>query len=369
MSELTGLKSINVIPDYASFTEGALFVAESIMIDRYNMEKEFAISELADIVNENAAVDKAKKILERVVKFIKDTWEKIKGLWEKFIDTMSKKYAELKSKITKLAKKEDILKAADLLKGSKKAKEEGADGKKIDTLIAKEFGKTYEYKDFAAKVKLEDSKIKNAFSKLPDALGAIKDLTSGNVDSTDPAELKARVNGFVEAAAEGYVKAFDAKDFEEAYAKLTQYIRGSEVVIDLAYIKANASDMYDYVSNFADLRNSVKSALRAERKPFDDALKDIKAIEKVNKDNVDILAIGLSKGVAQIASAISRTSSIFMKEIDIKWRKEASIIGRLALKAATMKKEKEEKKAEETANESAIVPTTIQQEIAALFNF
>ena len=369
MSELTGLKSINVIPDYASFTEGALFVAESIMIDRYNMEKEFAISELADIVNENAAVDKAKKILERVVKFIKDTWEKIKSLWEKFLDTMSKKVAELKSKVAKLAKKEDILKAVDLLKGEKKAKEEGSDGKKVDTVVAKEFGKTYEYKDFAAKVKLEDSKIKGAFAKLHDALGAVKDLADGNVDSTDPAELKARVGGFVDAAAEGYQKAFDAKDFAEAYVKLAQYIRGSEVVIDLAYIKANAGDMYDFVSNYATLRNDVKAALKAERAPFDQALKNVKAIEKVNKDNVDILAIGLSKGVAQIASAVSNTSGVIMKEVDAKWRKEASVIVRLAMKAATMKKEKEEKKAEETANESAIVPTTIQQEIAALFNF
>ncbi len=348
MSYLDNVATANVIPAYASFNEAMYYVIESTEKDYTNMLMNIGLNELAVIESGNVlAIQEAEKngfqrFIDNIVKFFQTMWGKVKGLFDKCL-------AGIKTKI-------DENKKRNLDKKLKKYSD------KIDKLPAdKEFGKIFNYSGI----------LKGEWNHFADniegyAKGCINVIGFINVDMA-----KKQIEGYNERFAQKFVgKSFSEIEVKEVKDKVVENLRGEEVAVTKKYLKDNVNDMCDFATNYNSTIKVIKSAYNKAKKSFDDTIKAIKSTKEdpENKAQYAVMKEVLAPLKKSKEYMIATCQGIFTVTRE-KLMKESILLFKLSTaleKQAKKDEKKEEAKKEEKKEDTS---STVQSEIANLFDW
>lgn len=344
---------IKGVPSYAAPHEVGLYLAvetersfnemmQSIGIDELHSFEESGVAVLEAEAAEASKEKKANKIAE----WLEARWNDIKKLFDQALKAIQNMVNSAKRKLKELfgsdIKRNKFSDTIDRLKETSK------DGNKIT------FGKTYQWTEF-------------------------RSICSGGAEINDALR---EYQSFAKKAADGSINYKDEKDAldkkvasifgikgelttAEMDKVITDKMRGEEIVIDKAYLKTNQKDIIDYATDFGIETAYIRKFLANTKKAFDEAKKAVKAAAKQNKTDENLAgAASIVKEESKFAAA---ASAAIMKNVRLRVSTSIRIVMRLAV-AAKQKEVKEEKK-EEVKQESAIVPSSFQTELASLFEF
>lgn len=350
MSYLDNVATANVIPAYASFNEAMYYVIESTEKDYTNMLMNIGLNELAVIESGNVlAIQEAEKngfqrFIDNIVEFFKTMWGKVKGFFDKCL-------AGIKTKI-------DENKKRNLDKKLKKYSD------KIDKLPEdKEFGKIFNYNNFS----------NNNWNEFASSIDMYSNGCTSILVFRDVDEAKAQIDRCNETFAKKFIgesKSFSETEVKDVKNTVVKNLRGEEVVINKKYLKDNLNNMCDYVTNYNSAIKPIKNAYNKAKKSFDDTIKTFKSA-KENPDNKAQYAImkevlaPLKKSKEYMVAACQGLFTVCKEKL----MKESILLFKLSTsleKQAKKDEKKEEAKKEEKKEDTS---STVQSEIANLFDW
>lgn len=348
MSELDNVQYRNIIPAYASLDEAALYVIERGELEFNEMMRHIGLTELGVLETTGTQMvyeeTKLKSLIDTIVGWLKQRWADITGLFNKALNFFKQKSDEFKKKTQD--KKLDKLK------------------KKVEFLKDKEYGKTYEYSQF--------ENIVNGTGVLWDALNkfekGINDLQATFMNYKDD-ETATEVNDMREKMDTMKSDLFSAFNLDNSAkesdikAKVTEWIRGKEVTINKAYIQSNIDSMFNSATDYNKTAKSVKKQLNKIKKDIDNDIKAVRKERKTANESYLNAYLPYLKFGKNVTTAIAGATISAIKE-------KMSVDQRIILKLIVANTGKEEKEDGSVKTESAVVESsTIQTELASLFNF
>lgn len=318
-NDLLKVESRSVIPDYVmSFSEAALYVAESINADYNSLMESIGVEELAvfestgmEIVYEGERLNSFK---EKVVNFFKQAWSTIKGFFEKILGWFESKRKEsmrnLKSKIDKadLSKIPDGTVFGKMHKmGEKDITDEATkfcvNTNKFLRKVNEEFGKVCKDVDEASEE--SKSKAKDEGSKLKEEL----------VDN-----LVKEISGY------------DVKTVADAKKKIEESLVGEEEEINKGNIEKKLLNLNMVVIN-GKVNDSIKVQYKNMKKAIDDAITRTKGY-------TDARVICAGKEIDVYSKVMQCTLSVIGKTMDVYKRyfsESRNIFVKVAVKAGKIK--------------------------------
>lgn len=274
-TELEGIKkSTNVIPGYATCDEAAFFVIEAAEAAFKDLMMDIGINELAvleatgeEIVYEAEGI---KKIVDNVIKWLKDRWADIKALFDKVMKAIQSKVNEFR----KFANTAGGAKLADLKE-------------KIQFMAAdKPLGETFRFDNWTY--------ADMVYTKLR----GLEDFA--NKDGITIEILETNIKNTIKLLSGKET----AKDSEIREYVMKQ-IQGDKVEMNKAWLNSNIDRCYKLCSDYGFALGNIKKAYADNRKGFDKSIKDVRASEKKFKDklfNPRIKVIKTAKRLSIVAA-------------------------------------------------------------------
>lgn len=345
-NDLLKVESRSVIPDYVmSFSEAALYVAESIDKDYNNLMESIGIEELAvfestgmEIVYEGERLASFK---EKVVNFFKQAWATIKGFFEKILGWFEQKRKEnvknMKSKIDKA----DLSKIPD-----------GTVFGKMHKFSEKEI--TDEATKFCVNTNKFLRKVNEEFGK----------ACNGVDESNEESKVKAKDEGakLKEEFVENVVKeisGYDVKTIADAKKKIEESLIGEEVEINKENIESKLA-ILNMVVMSGKVNDSIKTQYKNMKKAVDDAITRTKGY-------TDARVICAGKEVDVYSKVMQSSLGLIGKTMDVYKRyfsESRNIFVKVAVKAGKIKPVKESVE----HNEQSVVESQISL-VESILNF
>lgn len=318
-NDLLKVESRSVIPDYVmSFSEAALYVAESINSDYNHLMESIGIEELAvfestgmEIVYEGERLDNFK---EKVKKFFVRAWETIKGFFEKILGWFEQKRKEHVKNIKSKIDKSDLSKLPD---GTVFGKMHNTS----ETEITKEATK------FCVNTNKFLRKVNEEFDK----------VCKGVDESDEESKSKAKDEGskLKEEFVENLVKeisGYDVKDVAGAKKKIEESLMGEEVEINKENIE-NKLTILNMVVMSGKVNESIKVQYKNMKKAIDDAITRTKGY-------TDARVICAGKEIDVYSKVMQCSLSLIGKTMDVYKRyftESRNIFVKVATKAGKIK--------------------------------
>ena len=344
---------IKGVPSYAAPHEVGLYLAVETersfneMMQSIGIEELHSFEENGKVVLEAEAAEASKeKKANKIAEWLEARWNDIKRVFDQLLKGIQSMINAAKRKLNELLGSDKN--KAKVVAAVERLKESGKDGKK------KTFGKDYQWTEF----KLICSGQSDVNDALREYQSFAKKAASGSMnykEEKDAADKK--VAGIL-----GIKGDLTTAEIDKA---ITTKMRGEEVEIDKEYLKKNIDDIFAYATDFGLCSAYIRKFLANTKKAFDEAKKAVKDAAKQSKDDENLA--GAAKIVKAESLFSTAASSAIMKNVRLRTNTSIRVILRLAI-AAKQKEVKEEKK-EEVKQESAIVPSSFQTELASLFEF
>ena len=340
---------IKGVPSYASPFEAGLFLAVETERSFAEMMQNIGIKELHSFEENGTAIfemkhvgaDKEKKT-NAFIKWLNDRWEDIKKLFEAalkgikgLIETASKKIHDM---LGSKDRKDDLYKRLEAL--NDKAK----DGKE------KVFGEDYAWDGYES---MHSSDAENPVYKVVNRYSNFLSKAASTENFDYQSEIDDLHNKIKDKLG---IESYGAKEVAKA---VKDALRGEKVEITKKYLKDHFDDYFRYATSYDETAKKISKTLNGMKRKFDDLKKAVKDASRSNKeDKVLVNTIKIVKDEASAFSVLSGTITSCMRE-----RVSSAI--RVIVKLSISAKVKEEK----VKQESAIVPSSFQTELASLFNF
>lgn len=287
-NDLLKVESRSVIPDYVmSFSEAALYVAESINADYNSLMESIGIEELAvfestgmEIVYEGERLNNFK---EGVIKFFQRAWKAIKGFFEKILGWFEEKRKE---SVRKFGAK---ISAADLSKLP--------DGTKLGKI-----GRYGNFEDVARKISGNtDGFLKSVDSKFKDICRNYDELNKKRDYEKDE---KSEVHEAAKEAKEKFMNnifkdttGYSVNSMDELRKAINTELYESDVEVDKSNIKYYLKEMIDVVID-GKANKTIKEMYKGSKKMIDDAISRAKKYDGsrvlASKEEISIYREALS---------------------------------------------------------------------------
>lgn len=365
------------IPNYLSQDDMGLMVSLEAETSFNEMMQSIGLNELhtleesGEIIVQEAS---AKTLKDKFFEWLNKIWNAIKALYDKVMAFIKKQIDKVKAHLAKAAQKTkaDLKKKAGLLNDKTK------DGKK------KTFGKAHTWDGFDDVINGRGAawKCVNVFDNFIDSIPAIntgaseksygKDFGHGAImaynDKTRE-KIKAaseKINANAKAALG--VQNLNSDTIQNKVKKL---IAGKEIEADKAYIVSHFDDLFDYGTDFGKTTSDLKKTLKETEKKFDMARKDIEGFmrklstggsgtgtkgktETQNVTDLNTILTNMKKGKIVLVAV----NNAILANVKARCSEASSFVLRVAFAG---------KKKEESTNESALIPSSFQTELASLF--
>ena len=346
----------NTFPDFLDPSEYGLYVAYEAEQSYNEMMHNIGISELHSFEEHGIAVLEANGVpasVERgrkkdmIKNFFRGIWKKIVGLYEKVLNFIKDHIESIKKKM--LDKKKDTLKKKldDLIKSDKDGKVKFGELKydlKKFTEIAAGSGKAW------TAMKNLDNGMKNVISQLKmDDTNAVS-FAKEAADDADDKFCKEM----------GIAKDASGEDITNAIRSYTT--NGNASVVSTKFLKDNFDDIFDFALDYSKVSNKVKGALKKTEDSIDTSIKCVEDLFKKEAKETGDKGTGgkyteyVVSGMRKAKTRLIAINNAIMNEL----RVAHSDCARIMTKLSTTKT---------ATNESALVPSSFQTELASLFSF
>lgn len=251
---LNSAKPVAVFPEYCSYTEATLYIAESCEKSFNELMLNIGVNELAvfestgsQIIYEGAKLDKFKN---DVIKFFQDMWGRIKAFYEDTIGTFIKKIKESNAKKINELKLDNV--------------NFGKDGKKT-------FGEVNEFKfgtmtlqGMAANAEAILEKSNKEFDRLVEKADEKQDIIiDGLKDKYNARYIISEISGI------------DTDRVSDACKQLKAIFLGDKVKVDKKYIEDNIKAMKEVVTG-KKIPDEIKKSYNDAKKMIDESIKNVK---------------------------------------------------------------------------------------------
>ena len=352
---------INTLPIYASQDEMGLHIALEAEKSFNEMLESAGIAELHEF-EESGVVTEAKSgsLKDAFLGWLNKVWEAIKKAYDTVLEFVKKHTDKVREKLSEIAAKDKaaFVKRAGLLN------EKGKDGKK------KNFGKAHTWDGFNDVINSRGPVWKainvydNAVSKLPAVdysknLDGSKIKTSGEALTNASDSARAKIQEVFENVNKEAKTALGVGSLESAkiQAKVKKIITGKEIDVDKNYITSHAEELFGYGTDFGKTASDVKKNINAVKKNFDSTKRELEAFYRKIHGNDTVIA-SVIKNMKQGKLVLTAISNATVSSVRTRCIEASGIVLRVAVAGRAK---------EEAANESAIVPSAFQTELASLF--
>ena len=349
----------NVVPSYFTIEEGALSLIAESERTFTEMMKEVGISELHSF-EETGLIHEASNVREtinKIVTWFEDQWDKIRKFIDNCLDAIDKKISEAKKKIIK---SEQLQAAIGGIKNADKV-----------------FATTYEYPHLK-EVSEEDGPLFKAandfslliFSDYQRNTSVIKDGGYDTRIKDIPDKIK-DIKEFLEKEKRGVIDKLSAAGVEsgtdsDRVSSIKKYIRGKEVKVDKAYMRAHYKEIYHAATDYNTSARQLKRAYNNAKREYDRAIRFIKERKEEEYSYITAYLPYLKFG-KEIYRDILLSSAACVTE-NVRANMMLCLKISLAVKGKEEKKENNDKK-EVKVGESAIHSTKFETELSTLFDF
>jgi hypothetical protein len=347
---------------YASQDEMGLHIALATEKSFNEMMESVGISEFHEFEESGVLTEaegKGSSLKDAFLKFLDKIWTAIKKAYDAVLEFVKKHTDKIKAKLAELASKEK----SKFVEKAKKLNDKTKDGKK------KTFGKAHSWDGFADVVagngpiwKIINS-YDNAITRLPGidyskTLGKIK--ASVEIFSSKSDEVREKIKQVFADTNSNAKTDLDIEDLKSATitAKVKELITGEDFDADKKYIVDNASDLFDYGTDFGKTASDVKKNINAVRKSFDTTKRELEAYYRKIHGNDTVLG-EVIKNMKQGKLVLTAISNATVSAVRSRCIEASGFVLRVVLSG----------KVKEATNESAqLVPTAFQTELTSLFD-
>lgn len=333
-AELLKVESKSVIPDFVmSFSEAALYVAESMTVDYNNLMESIGVEELAvyestgmEIVYEG---EKLNSFKDKIVEFFQNIWKSIKGFFEKILNWFETKRKE---SVKNMGSK---INAADL-------------SKLPDDAV---FGKMHKYGAFIVEA---EKFAKNTDSFLKEVDNEFEKICKG-VDETDAESKKKAVedgNTLKDELSKKIFKevsGYDVDSMDAVKKAIEEKLVGEEFEINKGNISTYLPGLLA-VTTGGKVNDAIKSLYKSNKKLIDDAISRAKKYEGSR-------ALCAAKELYVYREVFTCSNSVIGKVMDIykRWFTESrNVLVKVYNKAGKIKDVKESAVVEESVLDKQI---------------
>lgn len=355
---------INTLPMYASQDEMGLHIALAAEKSFNEMMESVGISEFHEFEESGVLTEaegKGSSLKDAFLKFLDKIWTAIKKAYDAVLEFVKKHTDKIKAKLAELASKEK----SKFVEKANKLNDKTKDGKK------KTFGKAHSWDGFADVVagsgpiwKVINS-YDNAVTKLPGIdfskkLDGSKIKASGETFSNESDKVREKIKQVFADTNSNAKKDLKVQNLESAtvQAKVKKLITGKEFDADKKYIVDNASDLFDYGTDFGKTASDVKKNINAVKKNFDTTKRELEAYYRKINGNDTVLG-EVIKSMKQGKLVLTAISNATVSSVRSRCIEASGFVLRVVLSG----------KVKEATNESAqLVPTAFQTELTSLFD-
>ena len=273
-----------VFSDYCnSFTEAALYIAESVERDFNDMMFNIGVHELAVYESTGMQIvyeaEEKKSLINKAVELFQKIWSSIKGFFE---DALQKITDMIKESNKKIAGKIDL----------SKINFKDKDGNE------KTFGKVHCFDNDAASRGINRAKdAKEFMTKVSDEIDKC-----ANDDGTADKDALAQTEKELRDKLIKTVSGFDAEDVKSACKKIKEEALGKKVVVDEKFINDNFKLMKNIVIEKSVI-DKIKDGYKSARTEIDTAIKKAKEL-KAGKESVYPTKIRILKDISTASNSV-----------------------------------------------------------------